>query len=539
MALTNAEIHAFVKATKEATAPATDSTPNTITVTGTASIVDGSYFVRLDGSEQLTPIASSTVGMKTGDRVTVKIASHKATVTGNTTDPSATSGDVADTATDLNNKITEVGNLVADSASIKDLEAANARITQLTADNVIIRDALTADAADISALKAEDVRITGELVSARADIQNLHATKLDADIATATYATIANLDATNADIHNLSATYAAFETATTNTLVANDASIKKLQTDKLDATDADLKYANIDFSNIQMAAVQELFAKSGIIDDLVISNGKITGELVGVTIKGDLIEGGTVVADKLVILGEDGLYYKLNTDGETVESAQTEYNSISGKNILANSITATKIDVDDLVAFNATIGGFHISQNSIFSGAKNSALNTTRGLYMDDTGQMAIGDASNYLRYFKDESGNWKLDISVQSIKMGASSIEDKFQEVDDALEDVRNQTTMSVSLESSNGSVFKNTAIATSLIATIYRGDLTINSIEMLTDIIGDSAHLEWQEKKFTEDEYQDIPQNDPRISSGGFIFIISPGDVLTQTTFKCNVVI
>ena len=80
--------------------------------------------------------------------------------------------------------------------------------------------------------------------------------------------------------------------------------------------------------------------------------------MVGVTIKGDLIEGNTIKADKLVVKGSDGLYYKLNVSAETVETEQTDQNSLNGSIITAKSITATKISVEDLVAFDATIGGF-------------------------------------------------------------------------------------------------------------------------------------------------------------------------------------
>ena len=171
-----------------------------------------------------------------------------------------------------------------------------------------------------------------------------------------------------------------------------------------------------------MAAVEKLFTESGIIKDLVVSSGQITGELVGVTIKGDLIEGGTVVADKLVVKGSDGLYYKLNTDGSTVETEQTEYNSLNGSVITAKSITATKISVDDLVAFGATIGGFNITKTAIYSGVKSSVDNTTRGTYLDKEGQMTIGDANNFLKYYKDADGNYKLEVSAQSIKFSSSN---------------------------------------------------------------------------------------------------------------------
>ena len=70
------------------------------------------------------------------------------------------------------------------------------------------------------------------------------------------------------------------------TLTAQSAKIKDLDTKKLSAEDAELKFANIDFSNIGKAAMEYFFAKSGLIKDVTIGDATITGELVGVTIKG-------------------------------------------------------------------------------------------------------------------------------------------------------------------------------------------------------------------------------------------------------------
>ena len=72
----------------------------------------------------------------------------------------------------------------------------------------------------------------------------------------------------------------------------------------------------------------------------------------------------------------------MNTNGVTTSTEQTEYNSLNGSIITAKSITAEKVDVHDLVAFNATIGGFKITDTSIYSGVKNSITNPTRGLHL-------------------------------------------------------------------------------------------------------------------------------------------------------------
>lgn len=255
--------------------------------------------------------------------------------------------------------------------------------------------------------------------------------ELDTQRAKITRAHINQLKADKADVDDLTAIKADIETLTA---------------DKLDAEDAAIKYATIDFSNIGEAAVTKLFTAAGIIKDLVVSEGHITGELVGVTIKGDLIEGGTVKADRLVVKGGDGLYYKLNTDGETVEAEQTTENSLNGSVIAAKSITATKVAVDDLVAFGATIGGFHLSANSMYSGAKAGVDNTTQGIYMDSTGQIATGDSTRYLKHYKDAAGTWHLEICTDELLLSsgktvsgaisaAQAAADKAQESVDGLE--------------------------------------------------------------------------------------------------------
>lgn len=473
MALSNDLISQFVKVTKDEPTEAKGST-----VYGEVVKHNGKDYVKIDGSDLLTPVSSASIVVENGERVAILVKDHTATVTGNITSPAGTDKSVQN----VGQKVTELYSVVAEKATFEQLEAEKARIDDLVADNVTIKEQLTADSADIADLKAKDVTIEGKLTAAEADIENLETKKLDASVADIKYATVENLEATNADVHNLNADYGEFKKATADDLTAKQASIEKLQTDKLDASEADIKYATvenlnatnadvhnlnadygefkqatvedltsqnadieklktekldatnaaityatIDFANINQAAVQKLFSDSGIIKDLVVSEGKITGELVGVTIKGDLIEGGTVVADKLVVKGENGLYYKLNTDGVTTEAEQTDYNSLNGQVITAKSITATKIAVDDLVAFGATIGGFNITDSAIYSGAKGGVDSNIQGIYFDKTGQVAIGDDSNFLKYYKGEDGNYKLEISASSVKFGVngSDLED------------------------------------------------------------------------------------------------------------------
>lgn len=401
MALSSELIDQLVKVTQN-----TEPRDKDNTAYGTVVIMGSKKYVKIDGSDLMTPV-SSTVAVENGDRVIVTIKSHSATVTGNTSSPAASDKKV----TELGTKISDFEIVIADKVSAKELDVQIGRIDDLTADNATIKESLTANKAKIDDLTAKNAEITGTLEANKAKIDDLDAKKLDAEVADIKYASVDRLDATDANLRNLESDYAQFEKTTTGELEATNAKIDGLDT----------KYANVDFSNIGKAAIEQFYATSGIIKDLVVGDQTITGELVGITITGDLIKGNTIVADKLVIKGSDGLYYKLNTDGVTTEKEQTEYNSLNGQIIQAKSITATKIDVKDLVAFGATIGGFNIGQDSIFSGVKETVDNKSRGIYMDKNGQIAIGDVNNYIKYFKDTDGRYRLKISAASLEFNAS----------------------------------------------------------------------------------------------------------------------
>ena len=497
---------------------------------GTAVELDGKKYVRLDGSDMLTPV-SSTADAEANERVTVLIKDHTATITGNASSPAARKQSVDDVI----DQITEVEILVADKVSTGDLDAERGRINTLVSENVTITERLTASEGNIEKLKTDKVS-TKELEAQTARIDDLETNMLTVGAADIKYATIESLEATDGDFRNLESDYASFKNTTTDNLTSVNASI----------TNLDATYAKIDFVNINQAAVEKIFSESGIIEDLIVSDGKITGELVGVKIKGDLIEGNTIQADKLVVKGSDGLYYKLNIEGGATATEQVSeedlQNGLSGSIIVAKSITANQIAVDDLVAFGATIGGFHIvgnslsygiteedidvinahfenltsitakyenveainaeienlkaryansdrvtaedvealnvdienlrtaftnetsisaedlnaanseidnlkaynasftyssSPGSIYSGVKSSVDNTTKGAYLDSDGKFSFGDSDNFIKFYEDQNGAYKLEISADSILFGSNkkSVENIEEDIDNVLE--------------------------------------------------------------------------------------------------------
>jgi hypothetical protein len=461
MVSANDLISQFVKVTNDSKPPEEETTVYGTIKTGE----DGVAYVMLDGSELLTPITTTAV-VKDGDRVTVMIKNHTAIVTGNVTAPSAQAKDV-DKALKAADKIAEFEIIVAYRVTTDELNAINATIDNLKARIANFGD-VTALNAEIEKLRAEYAELD-HVYAKDVEALNAHIENIKATFGNFVDVSTEELDAANAEIENLKAYNADFTYVSADVLKAIKAKIDNLDVGNLDAT-----YANIDFSNIGEAAIEKFFSKSGLIEDVVVGDGTITGTLVGVTIKGDTIEANTIAADKLVIKGTDGLYYKLNTDGIKTEAEQTDYNSLNGSIIAAKSITASKIAVTDLVAFGATIGGFHITDTSLYSGAKSSVGNTTRGSYIDSNGQVAFGDSNNFLKYYKDDSGNYKLVISASSIIFAATN-----ESVQEAIDNVHNVADSAAEAAYNAGTLIQQLADSISTLVTDGNGTSLMTQTE------------------------------------------------------------
>lgn len=445
-----------------------------VTVKGTYKIIGDIEYVQLDGSDVLTPV-ESTVEAKTGERVQVLIKDHFATVTGNISSPAARGKDVkdlADTVDEQGNTIQQIDNTIIQqgnsiiqmNTSINQHETTinqhDTKINQqgdqiVSINNTIIsqgnsieanHNAIIAQGNEIDVMN-DTIASHGNSITSMNNTIQQHGNKIDQNSNTISQQgnTINQQGNKITEIDNTVKTQGNTIVAQGNTIDAHGTQLtthgsqitilnsgfvikdgvltglSEVVVNKLKSDTLDTGYAKIDFANIKMAAVQKLFTESGIIKDLIVQEGAITGELVGVTLKGDLIEAGTLVADKLVIKGSDGLYYKLNTTGETVEAQQTVENSLNGSVITAKSITASKIQVTDLVAFGATIGGFDISNDSIHSHLKPDVDSPNNGLFLGSDGQMALGNDRNHIKYYKDENDNYILDVRLDKLYLGAS----------------------------------------------------------------------------------------------------------------------
>lgn len=487
MSLSQNLIDQFAKLTKK------EEEKKEVTVRGTYKKIDNVEYVQLDGSDILTPV-TSTVEAETGEKVNVLIKNHTATVTGNISSPSARNKSVQDlkdevdeygnTIKQLDNSILQQGNsIIQINNAIKQQENTinqfqntinqqGNTIQQL--DNVInqqgdqitsLNNTIVSQGNKINSMN-NTIEEHGNTIKRHDNtiIQQGNTISQQGNLIEQQGNTIKQFDTDITTMHSSIEIFnSAFKIENGVLTGLSEIVVNELETNTLNA-----KYANIDFTNIGEAAIKNLFTDSGIIKNLIMSDGKVTGELVGVTIKGDLIEGNTLKADKLVILGENGLYYKLNVNalGEATASSDEKYqNGLDGSIIVTKSLTAEKIAVDDLVAFGATIGGYHIDTHSLYSGVKSSATNTTKGVFLGDDGQFAVGDSNNFLRFFKDTDGTFKLEIKSNSIKFGASDstieevIEDVTNKVDTTIKSTEVEYYLSTSQTSLSGGSWSTTA--------------------------------------------------------------------------------
>ena len=90
--------------------------------------------------------------------------------------------------------------------------------------------------------------------------------------------------------------------------------------------------------------------------------------------------------------------------------------------------------------------------------------------------------------------------------------------------------------IDSSNGDMFKNSAVSTTLTVTVIVGDAWLDTSAKLKSYFGEQAALIWEQKGLGETEFTEIPSTDPRLSDNGFIFTLSTADVETKAVFNCK---
>lgn len=176
------------------------------------------------------------------------------------------------------------------------------------------------------------------------------------------YAEVANINTLKASdgiVQNLFSENIIGNSAILHTLQSNIISAEYIRSavasiGYLTIDDADVRYADIELANIDIADVGRFFADSGILTNVVIDEGAVTGTLNGVRINADVITTGTLGVDRLLVTGTDSIVYQINVDSSGLsqqELTDEKYKKyLNGTDIVANSITATQIAASTITA---------------------------------------------------------------------------------------------------------------------------------------------------------------------------------------------
>lgn len=90
--------------------------------------------------------------------------------------------------------------------------------------------------------------------------------------------------------------------------------------------------------------------------------------------------------------------------------------------------------------------------------------------------------------------------------------------------------------IDSSNGTLFKNSGVNTSLTVTIIVGDLTITNSSQMYAKFGNNAKLIWYQKQLADTGFTALSATDSRLSDAGFILTLTTHDVYTKAVFTCE---
>lgn len=349
MALSSNLISQFVKSTKDYDKNSVEST-----FYGTTVIYDKKTYVRLDGSDLLTPV-NTTADALDGERVTVLIKNHSATITGNVSSPAART-----------DRVEEIGTVA--STNKLNIDAASGRITAVEGNFEI----LNSDYGNFKELTA------GRFSAVDGKFEKL----------SSVYATIDNLEAATGRISNLETTALTAESATIKTLQSDIASI-----DTLIFGSASGEVIQTSFANAVIAQLGNAQIKSAMIDS--VSASKITSGAIltnNVQVKSE--DGSLVIADQTIQISDDNKTVRVQIG----EDASGDYSiyiwdadgklMFSPKGVEEDGITQAIIK-DNMVKDNANISASKLNIDSLFTVINEDNSHTIYGtkVIVDEKGQ--------------------------------------------------------------------------------------------------------------------------------------------------------
>lgn len=343
-------------------------------------------YVKIDGSNLLTPM-DTTTDIEDGERVTVMIKDHKATVTGNITSPSVSSNTVN----------TVVGNAVGENFVVVNSQIENLIAKDSYLENAYVQNSQVVNS-KIENLEATDSRIENSVVENFNVINGV----------------VQDLKATNADIEILHADFAEIKTLVNGNLTSDNILAFKITADKVTMEDAFIKDAMID--SISAAKIN-----AGRINTNEVTIGSEDG---GMLITGSTQQFTDKNGNVRIQIGKDATgdftFILYGEDGR-------------GQLINQNGITATAIGdgliVNDMINNNAAISGSKLDISSVITQINNDNSTTIQSnkIHLDGQNQsleVAFNSLKTQVDTIQDITVSGDLTAIVEQVQSNTTKIE-------------------------------------------------------------------------------------------------------------------
>ena len=385
--------------------------PKEGTVYATVVNSTGGKYVKIDGSDLLTPI-DTTTGIEDGERVTVMIKDHKATVTGNITSPSVGKGTVnslvgAVVDENLVGINADIENLIAKNAYLENVFAQNSTVIDSKIENLVAKDTYLentyAENATIIDSKIENLEATDSRIE-NSVIENFQV--IDG--------VVQDLKATNADIKVLNADFAQIKTLVNGNLTSDNILSFNLTSEKVTVDDAFIKDAMID--TISAGKIN-----AGKINTNSVSIGSEDG---GMLITGSTQQFMDKNGNVRIQIGKDAsgdftfILYGENGQGQIINQ---------------NGITASAIGdgliVNNMVSDNAAISGGKLDISSVITeiNSDNSTTIKSSKIYLNDQDQsleVAFNSLKTRVDTIQEVTIQGDLTAIVEQVQSNTSKIE-------------------------------------------------------------------------------------------------------------------
>ena len=439
MAVPNELIAKFAKLSKES------KIQRETTVFGTTVEYGGKLYVKMDGSDLLTPVAT-TSEISAGERVTVMVKDHTATVTGNISNPSASKGTtdaIEDEITTINATIGNFELVIADKVNTGELQAEVAKINELMALKANIVD-LNVTNATIKDLNVQVANIDKALIT-KADIVDLDAANAEINTLKANYADIETLVGGNLTMDNIQSLVLTSSKVTVDNAFIKDAMIDRVSADKINAGTINTNNVNIqseDGSMLLRGSLQQFKDAEGNVRIQIgkDASGDFTFALYGADGQGQLINQNGITASAI---GDGLIVNSMVSDNANISGSKLDIDSvITEVNGSTTTIKSSKIYFDDKkqtldVAFNTL--NTTVDNTSSTVSSHTTSINTMQGQISTLISDTTIINDDGTTTSIKDAFSSMEQTVDGFSTKIGSleTTMDDGFKSVDSKISSV------------------------------------------------------------------------------------------------------